>query len=85
MLPPPGLRGTGSNTVQADNLFVPEHRTVSFSTLRDAHLRNIETIMLTDGCAAFNGAVHEATLISLGSVTHQMSCDAALAMLESMP
>jgi 3-hydroxy-9,10-secoandrosta-1,3,5(10)-triene-9,17-dione monooxygenase len=31
-----GLRGTGSNTVQADNLFVPEHRTVSFSTLRDA-------------------------------------------------
>jgi len=32
-----GLRGTGSNTVQADNLFVPEHRTVSFSTLRDAH------------------------------------------------
>jgi 3-hydroxy-9,10-secoandrosta-1,3,5(10)-triene-9,17-dione monooxygenase len=32
-----GLRGTGSNTVQADNVFVPEHRTVSFSTLRDAH------------------------------------------------
>ena len=23
------------------------------STLRDAHLRNIETVMLTDGCAAF--------------------------------
>lgn len=32
-----GLRGTGSNTVQADNVFVPEHRSVSFSTLRDAH------------------------------------------------
>jgi 3-hydroxy-9,10-secoandrosta-1,3,5(10)-triene-9,17-dione monooxygenase len=32
-----GLRGTGSNTVQADDLFVPEHRSVSFSTLRDAH------------------------------------------------
>jgi 3-hydroxy-9,10-secoandrosta-1,3,5(10)-triene-9,17-dione monooxygenase len=32
-----GLRGSGSHTVQADNLFVPEHRTVSFSTLRDAH------------------------------------------------
>jgi 3-hydroxy-9,10-secoandrosta-1,3,5(10)-triene-9,17-dione monooxygenase len=31
-----GLRGTGSNTVQAENLFVPEHRTVSFATLRDA-------------------------------------------------
>ena len=23
------------------------------STLRDAHLRNIETTMLTNGCAAF--------------------------------
>lgn len=32
-----GLRGTGSNTVQADDLFVPEHRSVSFATLRDAH------------------------------------------------
>jgi 3-hydroxy-9,10-secoandrosta-1,3,5(10)-triene-9,17-dione monooxygenase len=32
-----GLRGTGSHTVLADNLFVPEHRSVSFATLRDAH------------------------------------------------
>jgi 3-hydroxy-9,10-secoandrosta-1,3,5(10)-triene-9,17-dione monooxygenase len=31
-----GLRGTGSNTVALDDLFVPEHRSVSFSTLRDA-------------------------------------------------
>lgn len=39
------------------------------STVRDAHLRNIETILLADGCAAFNSDVHEATLISLGSIT----------------
>jgi 3-hydroxy-9,10-secoandrosta-1,3,5(10)-triene-9,17-dione monooxygenase len=32
-----GLRGTGSHTVEADSLFVPEHRSVSFATLRDAH------------------------------------------------
>jgi 3-hydroxy-9,10-secoandrosta-1,3,5(10)-triene-9,17-dione monooxygenase len=32
-----GLRGSGSNTVVADDVFVPEHRSVSFSTLRDAH------------------------------------------------
>ena len=44
------------------------------STLRDAHLRNIETIMLTDGCAAFDSVVHDATLLSLATVTHQMSC-----------
>jgi 3-hydroxy-9,10-secoandrosta-1,3,5(10)-triene-9,17-dione monooxygenase len=30
-----GLRGSGSNTVVADDVFVPEHRSVSFSTLRD--------------------------------------------------
>jgi 3-hydroxy-9,10-secoandrosta-1,3,5(10)-triene-9,17-dione monooxygenase len=31
-----GLRGSGSNTSVLDNVFVPEHRSVSFSTLRDA-------------------------------------------------
>lgn len=48
------------------------------STLRDAHLRNIETVMLSDGCAAFRNDVHEATLLSLGTVTHQMTCGEAL-------
>jgi 3-hydroxy-9,10-secoandrosta-1,3,5(10)-triene-9,17-dione monooxygenase len=32
-----GLRATGSNTAVLNNVFVPEHRSVSFSTLRDAH------------------------------------------------
>src|SRR5262249_32289833 len=32
-----GLRASGSNTVIADDVFVPEHRSVSFSTLRDAN------------------------------------------------
>ena len=31
-----GLRATGSITSVLDNVFVPEHRSVSFSTLRDA-------------------------------------------------
>ncbi len=44
------------------------------STLRDAHLRDIHTVMLTDGCAAFRDAVHAATLTSLGTVTEQMTC-----------
>ena len=52
------------------------------STLRDAHLRNIETVMLTDGCAAFQNDVHNATILSLGTVTHQMTCADALAWLE---
>lgn len=52
------------------------------STLRDAHLRNIETIMLTDGCAAFKQEVHDATVISLGTVTHQATCADVLKWLE---
>ena len=52
------------------------------STLRDAHLRNIETVMLTDGCAAFRDDVHQATLLSLGTVTHQMDCASAVKWLE---
>jgi 3-hydroxy-9,10-secoandrosta-1,3,5(10)-triene-9,17-dione monooxygenase len=32
-----GLRGTGSATSVLDDVLVPEHRSVSFSTLRDAH------------------------------------------------
>ncbi|MEM8649311.1 MAG: isochorismatase family cysteine hydrolase [Pseudomonadota bacterium] len=54
------------------------------STLRDAHLRNIETIMLTDGCAAFDHEVHEATLLSLKTVTHQMRCSQVSEWLEEM-
>ncbi|MGA8079629.1 MAG: acyl-CoA dehydrogenase family protein [Xanthobacteraceae bacterium] len=30
-----GLRGSGSNTAVLDNVFVPEHRSVSFSALRE--------------------------------------------------
>lgn len=52
------------------------------STLRDAHLRGIDTVMLTDGCAAFRQDVHDATLLSLGTVTHQMTCADASAWLE---
>jgi ureidoacrylate peracid hydrolase len=55
------------------------------STLRDAHLRDVDTVMLTDGCAAFDAEVHAATLVSLRTVTHQMSCAEALEMIEAAP
>src|SRR6056297_1397648 len=44
------------------------------STLRDAHVRGLSTILLGDGCAAFNAKVHEATLTSLGSITRVATC-----------
>lgn len=48
------------------------------STVRDAHLRNVHTILLSDGCAAFNQNVHDATLVSLGSITPIKSCSEIL-------
>lgn len=51
------------------------------STVRDAHLRDIHTILLSDGCAAFNDDVHDATLKSLGSVTEIVSCTRAISMI----
>lgn len=52
------------------------------STLRDAHLRGLHTIVLTDGCAAFRKDVHAATLLSLASVTEQMTCADAVTLLK---
>lgn len=48
------------------------------STVRDAHLRNLHTITLSDGCAAFKPEVHEATLLSLDSVTKVRTCAEAV-------
>lgn len=55
------------------------------STVRDAHLRNIHTLMLTDGCAAFNDEVHEATILSLATVTKRLNCGQVLAWITSHP
>jgi len=44
------------------------------STVRDAHLRNIHTVLLSDGSAAFKPEVHEATLLSLSSLTPIKTC-----------
>lgn len=51
------------------------------STIRDAHLRDIPTLLLSDGSAAFRADVHEATLLSLGTVTRVATCAEAQALL----
>ena len=38
------------------------------STARDAHVREYEVTVLSDGCAAFSDALHESALASLASV-----------------
>jgi ureidoacrylate peracid hydrolase len=44
------------------------------ATLRDAHVREFETILLSDGCAAFKRETHDVTVASLGAVSPVMSC-----------
>lgn len=51
------------------------------STVRDAHVRGIHTILLSDGCAAFRDEVHEATLVSLGTLGPVRTCAEVLDML----
>lgn len=52
------------------------------STVRDAHVRDFRTIVLSDGCAAFSGARHENAIADLGTVAKIMTCAEAVAMLE---
>lgn len=44
------------------------------STLRHAHLLEFETLLVADGCAAFDRAVHDATVASLASITPVATC-----------
>lgn len=45
------------------------------STVRDAHVRDFHCLVLSDGCAAFSQAVHDACLISLGTVAQLLTCE----------
>lgn len=53
------------------------------STLRDAHVRDFRTLLLSDGCAAFSPAVHERAVGDLATVTHTATCAEALALIEA--
>ncbi len=53
------------------------------STLRDAHVRDFSTILLTDGCAAFSAQAHEAAVASLATVSRTATCAEAAAMIEA--
>ena len=50
------------------------------STVRDAHVRDFNTITLHDGCAAFSPETHETAIKALASVGKTMSIAEAQAM-----
>lgn len=53
------------------------------STVRDAHVRDFHTIVLTDGCAAFKSDVHETAMADLATISETMTCSEALAWMET--
>ncbi len=53
------------------------------STVRDAHVRDFTTIVLSDGCAAFSPETHARTIGDLATVAHTMTCAEAAAKIAS--
>ena len=53
------------------------------ATLRDAHTRGFNLILLEDCCAAFSDDMHRATITSLGSVAEVMSCAQFQTLIEA--
>lgn len=45
------------------------------STVRDAHMREYHTIVLSDGCAAFKPEVHATSLADMGTVAQVLRCE----------
>jgi nicotinamidase-related amidase len=51
------------------------------STVRDAHMRDYRTLVLSDGCAAFGEERHQTSLADMRNVAEVLTCDALVAAL----
>ena len=51
------------------------------STLRDAHVRDFHTVVLSDGCASFRADVHENAIADMGTISEVVTCAEALEWL----
>jgi ureidoacrylate peracid hydrolase len=51
------------------------------STVREAHVRDLETVVLSDGCAAFSPSVHETAIAALAPVSRIATIAEAIAGL----
>jgi ureidoacrylate peracid hydrolase len=49
------------------------------STVRDAHVREFRTVVLSDGCAAFRPEVHDTAIRDLATIGPLMTCAEAIA------
>ncbi|MEO3388641.1 cysteine hydrolase [Mesorhizobium sp. CAU 1741] len=51
------------------------------STLRDAHVRDFRTVLLTDGCAAFKTETHDRSVADLSTIATPLTCAQAASIL----
>ena len=49
------------------------------STVRDAHVRDFHSIVLSDGCAAFDRTVHETSIAALKGIAAIATCEEMIA------
>lgn len=54
------------------------------STLRDAHVRDLRTMILTDGCAAFSRETHERAIGDLSTIAKPLTAAEAVRMIEEL-
>lgn len=54
------------------------------STVRDAHVRDLEVVLLSDGCAAFSAEVHDTAVAALRPVCPVLTVAQALAELSAL-
>lgn len=52
------------------------------STVRNAHVLDLHTTVLSDGCAAFLNQTHDAAIADLATVSDVMTCGEAIALLD---
>jgi len=51
------------------------------STVPDARVRDICTLVLSDGCAAFSLQTHQSAMDSLSTIAKAVTCDEAAALI----
>ena len=51
------------------------------STVRSAHVRDFQTVVLSDGCAAFSQATHDSAIADLSTVGKVITCAQAQSMI----
>lgn len=54
------------------------------STLRDAHVRDFSTYLLTDGCAAFSRDTHETAIADLSTISVPITCAEAADLIRKI-